>query len=110
MLPLFSHFILILLLEAVHHINEELHIGHVLNANALAHGINFDFKLFFGRGVNAALHSFIIDQISGFCDQEAEHLLHALVLLTSSVLVLGANTLVIDELGFGLSLLLVTAL
>ena len=102
--------LLILLLEAVHHINQQLHISHVLNPNALANRINLDLKLLFRRGILAALHGFIVDQIGGFCDQETEHLLHALVLLTSVVLVLGANTLVIDELRFGLSLLSVAAL
>ncbi len=110
MLPLLFLLLLILLLESVHHIHKQLHISHVLNANAFANRINLNLELLFGCGILTALHSFIIDKISGFGDQESEHLLHALILLTSRVLVLGTNTLVIDELRFGLSLLLVATL
>ena len=99
-----------LLLVLVEHVDEELHVGHVLNADRLADGVDLDLKLLLGIDTLAPLEGFVVNQVWSLIDQETEDLLHPLVLLPSGVLVLCGNALVIHELTLRLSLGVVTAL
>ena len=98
------------LLVLVEHVHEQLDIGHVLYSERLAHGVNLDLKLLFRIDALAALHRLIVDQVGRLHDQEAEHLLHALILFACRVLVPRRNTLVVNEFALRLSLSLVPAL
>lgn len=99
-----------LFLELVKNVNKEFNILHVFNAETLADGIDLDLELLLRASIHASLNCFIVDKIRGLRDQEPKDLLHSLVLLPSRILVFGANTLVIDQLGLRLGLGIVTAL
>ena len=90
--------LLMLLLVLVEHVDQEFDIVHVLDAERLPHGVNLDLELLFGIDALAALHSLVVDKVWRLSDQEAEHLLHALILFAGRILVSGSNTLVVDKL------------
>jgi len=102
--------LLMLLLILVQHVHQQLHICHVLNAETFTDGVDLDLELLFRGSFTASLHGFIIDQEWRLIDQKAEDLLHTLILFTSSVLILGAYALIIDELTLGLSLSVIATL
>ena len=102
-LALFLKTRLMLTLIFIELVYKKLNIRHVLDAKTLTDRVNLDLKLLFGGSVHTALQRIIVDQELCLINQEAEHLLHALVLLTSCVLVLGANTLVVDQLALRMS-------
>ena len=102
--------LLVLLLVLVHHVHQELDIVHVLDAKRLPHGVNLDLELLFCIDALAALNSLVVDQVWRLDDQEAEYLLHALILFAGRILISGSNTLVVDELALRLGLSVVPAL
>ena len=87
-----------LLLVLVEHVDQKLDIVHVLDSKRLPHGVNLDLELLFSVNALAALNSLVVDKVWRLDDQEAENLLHALILFAGRILVPGSNTLVIDEL------------
>jgi len=99
-----------LILEFVKNVNKEFNILHIFNAKTFADGIDLDLELLLRTGIHASLNCFIVDKIGGLCDKEPKDLLHTFILLPSRILIFGANTLVIDQLRFGLGLGIVTAL
>ena len=109
-LAFFLERLLMLLLELVEHVDQELDVVHVLDAERLSHGVNLDLELLFGIDSLAALQSLVIDEVWCLNDQEAEHLLHALILFAGRILIPGSNTLVVDELALRLGLSVVPAL
>ena len=102
--------LLMLLLVLVEHVDQELNVVHVLDTERLSHGVNLDLELLFGIDALAALQSLVVNEVWRLNDQEAEHLLHALILFAGRILVSGSNTLVVDELALRLGLSVVPAL
>ena len=98
---------LILLLVLVEHVDKELNVSHVLDAQTPPHRVDLDLELLLGVSTLASLDSLVIDKVGCLSDQESEDLLHALVLLTGRVFVLSGHALIIDEfaLRLGLSVL-----
>ena len=97
-----------LLLELVENVDEKLNVVHVLDAERLADGVDLDLESLLCISTGTSLQTLVIDQIWCLSDQEAEHLLHSLILLPSGILVLRGNALVVIDLALGLGLLVVT--
>ena len=91
-----SKSLLVNLLIAVNSVYQQVHILHLLDAQASSDGIDFDGELVFQALALTLLHSLVIDEVSCLVNKQFEDILDFLVFFTNLVRISSGLRLVVD--------------